>query len=724
MKLLSLLSIPLLINANLDLPDLKNHEVFTFETEVNKVMDIIIHSLYKTKDVFLRELISNASDAIDKIRFASITDKSVLDSNPDLKITVKADKVSNTLMISDTGIGMTKDGLKNNLGTIAKSGTAEFLKAIEENNSADPGLIGQFGVGFYSAFLVADKVTVISKNNDDDQYIWESNSQNNFKLVKDPRGNTLGRGTSIILHLKPDAVNFLEQNELQNIIRKHSEFINFPIYLWTEKTIEEPVEEETGETTMTFAKPEDESDVQDVTEDKEPEDETPKTVSKTVQEWELMNEHKPIWTRKPSDITQEEYHTFYKGYYKDSKAPLGYSHFKLEGDKVFTGLIYIPEDPPKGFMTAEGGLIHNVQLFVRRIFITDDLVDFLPKWLGFLKVLIDSDDLPLNVSRETLQSHHSLKPMKKKIISKALDLLVDLAENDLETFTKIHDKYKQAFRYGLHEANTRQREKIMKLLRFQSSEHRLPTTSTSLQEYVDRMQDKQPQIYFVAGVSAEYAHQSPFAASVIAKGYEVLYFSDPIEEYLTTTDALKVFNDIPLQNVANPGLKFGNEDEESEEKEKEYKEHFKPLTEWLETKLKKYVSEVRVSSNLGTAPFVVLPGMGGLTPTQERMLVLEQQGARKNPMFDYYMSQKKILDINPTHPIVESLLDHINSGRTDDIKLLPKLIYHVYAIGSGYDIRDPTTLLTTFEPFVRKALNVDLIVDNHVEPVDEGHAEL
>ncbi|KAJ3270285.1 hypothetical protein HDV01_000400 [Terramyces sp. JEL0728] len=666
----------------------KDGQEFKFETQVNKVMDIIIHSLYKTKDVFLRELISNSADALDKVRFQSLTNKAELETNEELKIYISSDKDKNLLSIRDTGVGMTKTQLHDNLGTIAKSGTEEFLKTLEKQNLTDPGLIGQFGVGFYSSFLVADRVTVISKNNKDDQYVWSSDSQSNFKITKDPRGNTLGRGTEIILHLKKDAAEFLETDKLKEIIQKHSEFVNFPVYLYVEKTIEEAVEEPDAPT----------EDVEDVTE----EEKKPKTVSKTVQEWELVNENKPIWTRAPTDVTDEEYKSFFKAHFKEFSEPLAHSHFKLEGENEFTGLLFIPASPPQKFLQPDAPMLKNVQLFVKRVFITDELSDFLPKWLGFLKVLIDTDDIPLNVSRETLQNHAFLKIIKNKIISKALDLLIQLSEDDEEKFKLIHKEYKQAFRYGLYDAKTTHRKKLLKLLRFESSSKEY----TSLQEYVDRMKEGQPQIYFSAGISVDSAKASPLAEKLISKGYEVLYLSDSFEEYLTTTDSLKEFNDLPLQNIQKPGLKLGTEDGETAAEEAATKEKYEPLTDWLKENLEDKVSDVKISFHLETAPMVVVPGSMGLSPSQEKMMVMQSSG-KENYMLKFYLDQKRILEINPSHPLIKKLLGIVADGNTDSIKHLPAALFEIYAIGSGYDTRNPTTFVSTLEAVFRDVLGVE-----------------
>lgn len=377
------------------------------------MMKLIINSLYKNKEIFLRELISNASDALDKIRLLSLTERDQLDTNSDLSIKVKTDKENRILHIIDTGIGMTHTDLINNLGTIAKSGTAEFLSKVQEDEeySKDANdMIGQFGVGFYSAFLVADKVVVTTKNNNDKQYIWESDSAN-FNIVDDPRGDTLKRGSQISLHLKEEAQDFLEEDTIKNLIKKYSQFINFPIYMWTSKTIEEevPIEEEPTEEPE---KKQDETDDDEAkVEDESETEKKPKTKkqSKTVWDWELMNDSKPIWTRKPTEVTQEEYDAFYKSLTKDTAEPLTQTHFVAEGEVTFKSLLFVPKVQPSESFNKYGSKSDNIKLYVRRVFITDEFNDMMPNYLGFIRGVVDSDDLPLNVSRETLQQHKLIK---------------------------------------------------------------------------------------------------------------------------------------------------------------------------------------------------------------------------------------------------------------------------------------------------------------------------
>jgi heat shock protein beta len=443
-------------------------EKHAFQAEVNRMMKLIINSLYRNKEIFLRELISNASDALDKIRLLSLTDKSVMSATEDLTIKIKADKENHVLTITDTGIGMTKQDLVNNLGTIAKSGTADFLSHLQDASVNQPSemndLIGQFGVGFYSAFLVADKVIVTSKSNEDKQYIWESDS-NTFSVVEDPRGDTLKRGTQISLFLKEEAYDYLEQDTLRELIRKYSQFINFNIYLWSSstKTVEEPIEDDDEEVPAKEEEKKEGDDDAAVEEEKEDGDK-PKTkkVEKTTWDWELINQSKPIWTRKPSEISKEDYNEFYKSITKDTNGPLTHTHFIAEGEVTFKSLLFVPVTQPNESFNKYGALADNIKLYVRRVFITDDFKDMMPSYLSFVRGVVDSDDLPLNVSRETLQQHKLLKVIKKKLVRKTLDMIKKIDE---ATYASFWNEYSTNIKLGVIE-DAANRTRLAKLLRF------------------------------------------------------------------------------------------------------------------------------------------------------------------------------------------------------------------------------------------------------------------
>ncbi|KAJ3048375.1 hypothetical protein HK097_010632 [Rhizophlyctis rosea] len=680
----------------------KSGEKYQFETEVNKLMKIIINSLYKTKEIFLRELISNASDAIDKIRFLSLTDKSALESNPDLKISIVADKEKKTLTIADTGVGMTKKHLKENLGTIAKSGTSEFLSSLENNKTADTSnLIGQFGVGFYSVFLVGDRVTVITKHNDDKQYIWESTSESDFSIIEDPRGNTLGRGTQIIIHLKDDELEFLETDRLSGLVKKYSEFINFPIYLWTTRTETEEVPIEEEEKPSDKAETENE-EVEDVSDKEEAQKPKTKTITKTVADWELMNTNKPIWTRSPKSVNTSEYIDFYKSFARDSSEPITYSHFRAEGDIEFSAILFVPETPVENFLQT---VVRNVKLFVRRVFI-DEFHDFLPRYLGFIKGLVDADDLPLNVSRETLQHNSLYRAIRKKLIGKALQMINELANKDVEKYKKFYERYSAALKVGAIEDRPNS-VKLLKLMRWDSSSGK---NFTGLVEYVERMKKGQKQIFFITGESNEVVERSPFVEKLVAKGFEVLYFTDGLDEYLTGN--IHTFEGHPLQNVAKPGVQYGDDDDESHKK---HEEKYKPLTDYLAKELSEWIQTVRVSKQLTKSPCAVFSSEYGATGHMEKLMQAQSYNRKDDWRTNSFLSFKKIFEINPHHPIIEALLSKIEDGKGDEIRDTAYVLFESTAVASGYTVRKPADFAKKIERVVRENLGVDLESEAEVE---------
>uniref|UniRef100_A0A914ZGX3 Histidine kinase/HSP90-like ATPase domain-containing protein n=1 Tax=Parascaris univalens TaxID=6257 RepID=A0A914ZGX3_PARUN len=562
-------------------------EKYEFQAEVNRMMKLIINSLYRNKEIFLRELISNGSDALDKIRLISLTDPQALSATDELSIRIKADRENHVLHVTDTGVGMTRDELISNLGTIARSGTSEFLaKLLDSSTSTEQqqDMIGQFGVGFYSAFLVADRVVVTTKHNDDEQYVWESDSSS-FSIVKDPRGATLKRGTQVTLHLKEEAYDFLEPDTLKNLVHKYSQFINFDIYLWQSKTetVEEPIEEDAED-----KKAEEDGKVEEEKEKKT------KKVEKTTWDWEKVNNVKPIWMRKSGEVEADEYDEFYKSITKDSEKPLAHVHFTAEGEVTFKSILYVPKRGPYDMFQNYGKVADNIRLYVRRVFITDDFHDMMPKYLSFIRGIVDSDDLPLNVSRETLQQHKLLKVIKKKLVRKVLDMLKKMDPDVYEEFWK---EFSTNVKLGIMEDPTN-RTRLSKLLRFRSSHDK--EKQTTLAQYVERMKEKQDAIFYMAGTSLKEVESSPFVERLLAKGFEVLYLTEPVDEY--TIQAMPEFDGKRFQNVAKEGLKI-DDSEKSKEIQEQLEKSYEPLTKWLKDKaLKDEIEKAVVSQRLTKSP--------------------------------------------------------------------------------------------------------------------------
>lgn len=609
------------------------------------------------------------------------------------------DKENRMLHITDTGIGMTRDDLVKYLGTIAKSQTSEFLSKFQEAQSSEnkqgmSDLIGQFGVGFYSAFLVADKVLVTSKNNQDEQHIWESDSSS-FTVVKDPRGNTLGRGTTVSLHIKEEAQEFLEEAKLRDIITKYSQFINFNIYLWTSKTVTEEVEDEAA------AADEKKSDDEDATVEDAKEDK-PKTkkVEKTVWDWELMNSAKPIWQRKQSEINDAEYREFYKSFTKDQNDPIVYTHFVAEGEVTFKSILYVPKTAPQDLFQNYNKKQDSIKMYVRRVFISDTYDELLPKYLAFVRGVVDSDDLPLNVSRETLQQNKLLKVIKKKLVRKILDMIKKLEEEEFDTFYK---EYATNLKLGVIE-DSANRVRLAKLLRFRSSAD--AEKLISLESYVERMKDKQDFIYYIAGTDRTELERSPFVERLLKKGYEVLYLTDPIDEY--TMQSLPEFESKRFQNVAKDGLQL-DKSKQAEERLKELQKSYEPLINWIkESPLKDKVESVKISTRLVKTPMALVANQYGYSGNMERITKAQAyQKSGGDSMSNYYFNQKKILEINPGHPLVKELLRRVETDANDPkAKDLVQLMFESAVLRSGYELKDTAGFADRIELMLRSAMNI------------------
>ena len=715
-------------------------EKFEFQAEVSRLMDIIINSLYSNKDIFLRELISNGSDSLDKIRFMSLTDKEQLGSgeNADLDIRIKADKERKVLTIRDRGIGMTKDDLMNNLGTIAKSGTSAFLDQMA--SGGDMSLIGQFGVGFYSVYLVADFVEVRSKHNDDDkQWVWQSKADGNFAISED-EGEPLGRGVEINIYLKEEAQEYLEETKLQALVERYSEFINFPIYLYNSKEVSEEVpveagdEDEEADVSGDDAEDDEEGDDEEGDEDEEDDEPKTKTVTKTVWDWERLNDVKAIWLRSANEVEEEEYTKFYQALAKNSEEPLAYSHFKAEGDVEFKAILYIPERPSPDYYDNYYSRASALKLYVRRVFISDEFDELLPKYLSFIKGIVDSDTLPLNVSRETLQQHTSLKTIKKKLVRKALDMIRKLAEEggdaedddakpegEDDAATKDEPKYEKfwksfgkAIKLGIIE-DASNRVRLAKLLRFQTSKS--DGKLVSLEQYVERMKEGQKSIYYITGESIDALKNSPFLEKLISKDFEVIYFTDPIDEY--TMQNLTEFDDFKFSNASKEDLKFGDADDDEKARFKKTKEAFKSFTTWWKSKLPDTMIEaVKVSNRLSTTPCVVVSSKYGWSANMERIMKAQAMGDESR---HEYMRGKKTLEVNPRHPMIAALKERAATDPdSEETETLAKLMFETAMLESGFSFDKPQEYTSR----VFDLLKSNMGIEKDAELVDETQFHL
>jgi molecular chaperone HtpG len=621
-----------------------------FETEVQQLLDLVIHSLYSNKDIFLRELISNASDAIDKIRFEAHSNEALLEGNSDWKIKIVPDKAAGTLTISDNGVGMSIAEVEENIGTIARSGTKAFMQNIKEKQLADnPELIGQFGVGFYASFMVSDKVTLTTRRAGDKNAAcsWESTGDGSYTIEECEKEN---RGTDIVLHLKEEARDYLDEWKIRSIVKKYSDYVQFPIAM-------------------------------DITREETPKGADGKpiegagTISKTTEE--TLNSMKAIWARNKSEISEDEYEEFYKHISHDFEKPLKTIHYSVEGISEFKAILYLPGHKPFDLFLREHK--RGVHLYVKRVFITDNCEALLPEYLRFVKGVVDSSDLPLNVSREILQEDVQIKRIEKNLVSKVLSTLAEMKEKTPEDYLKFYKEFGPVLKEGIH-FDYANKEKLQDLLLFESSKSE-PGAPVSLKEYVERMPEAQKEIYFITGSSRNAVEMSPHLEIFRKKDFEVLFLIDPVDEWVT--QGLTEYDGKKLKAVDRGDLEIDTEEEkkEKEAKKEAASEQYKGLLDFIGEQLKEKVKEVRLSSRLTDSACCLVADEYGMNANMERIMKAMNQDVPES---------KRILELNPDHPLMASLAGMYaadkSNGKLGDYC---ELLYDQGLLTEGSPIADP-----------------------------------
>ncbi len=636
-------------------------ETHEFKTEVQQLLNLIIHSLYSNQEIFLRELISNASDALDCLRFKSQTDPDILKEDSELKIKIKRDGIARILEISDNGIGMTHDEVLENIGTIAKSGTAEFAEALRQLNHetvVTPELIGQFGVGFYSAFIVAEKVTLITKAAGTDTAVkWESSGDGSFTIEPTEK---VGRGTTIILHLKKpekDETDFTDEWVIRRIIKKHSDFVTYPIVMDVEK--EEPVPEE-----------------------EQIKDKDGKTIGKTTRtviREEILNSMKAIWTRDKNEVSDEEYNEFYSHISHDWNPPLARIHLKFEGTTEYNALLYIPAKAPFDLFRTEKR--HGVHLYCKRIFIMEDCRELIPEYLGFVKGVVDAPDLNLNVSREILQQDRLIRNIRRNLVKKILELIKDLDE---EKFTAFYDEFGAILKIGIH-TDPENKTKIADLVRYKSTASE--GKWVSLSDYVSRMKPDQKNIYYITGENISLLENSPLLEKLKDRGYEILLMTDPVDEWVV--ESLSEYDGKKFKSAEKGELDIGAEDETDSEA-------YKPLFAFIKSQLEGKIKEVRPSTRLKDSLSCLSGDQYDLSAYMEKILAASGQ---KPPEI------KRILELNTHHPVMEKIRSLYDADRNDPaLKDYGRLLYDMAVIGEGGKVEDPSRLSRTIATVMSAAL--------------------
>jgi len=652
-------------------------ETYAFSADINQLLSLLINAVYTNKEVFIRELISNASDALNKIRYGSLTDTSCLDSDPNMEIKLSFDKANKILTIRDTGVGMTKDELINNLGTIANSGTKKFLESL--TTTKDLQLIGQFGVGFYSSYLVANRVVVVSKNNNDTQYSWISLGDGTFTIQPDETNYELKRGTIIMLHLKDDMYEYLEEDRVLNLIKKHNQFIEFPIYLEMQKTreVDDPNDDPNDDITDDITNDTTDNVAVDVNENENKPRETKKIVE-SYTEFDLVNKDKPLWNRSSKEVSEEEYTEFYKSLTGDYDSYLDVVHFNVEGQVEFKGLLYIPKRSPIDLFDGQTKRKGMIKLYSRKVFITDDCEDLLPEYMKFMRGVIETEDIPLNISRETLQQNKILKVIGKNIIKKALEMFNRIS-NDADKFRVFYEQYNKSIKLGIHEDAT-YRNKLTPLLRYETSNSN--GDQISLDDYVENMKEDQTAIYYITAESVKAINNSPFLEKLKSKNYEVIYMCDPLDEYVT--QQVKEYRDKKLVCITKENIELSLNDSEKEKFESS-KVEFKSVCDFFKSTLSDEVEKVIVSNKLADSPCVLSTSDFGWTANMQR--ILKAQTFNRPDM--NYMMGRKVLEINPDNSIIKKIKYRLDNEQLDTkLTDIVSLLYDITLQTSGFTVEN------------------------------------
>ncbi len=617
-------------------------ETMGFQTEVKQLLNLMINSLYSNKEIFLRELISNAADAADKLRFEALSDDALYEEDGDLNIRVDFDKEARTITITDNGIGMTREEVINNIGTIARSGTKAFFGQLTGDQAKDSQLIGQFGVGFYSAFIVADKVTLKTRRagtTKEHGVLWESAGEGEFNIETIEKAT---RGTEVTLHLREDEDEFLNGWRLRNVIRKYSDHINLPIIMQ-----KEPVPDEEGK------------------------------IDESIIEDETVNKATALWTLSKNDITDEQYKEFYKQIAHDFQDPLSWSHNKVEGNTEYTSLLYIPSKAP--FDLWDRDRMHGIKLYVKRVFIMEDSEQLMPRYLRFIRGVIDTNDLPLNVSREILQSSKVIDTIRAASVKKILSELNKMANNEPEQYAEFWKEFGQVIKEGPGE-DFANKEALAKLLRFASTETGNADQTVSLEDYVSRMKDKQDKIFYITAESYAAAKNSPHLEVFRKKGIEVLLLTDRVDEWLV--NSLTDFDGKHLQSVAKGDLDLGElEDEEEKKAHEEVEKNFEDLVERVKKTLDEKVKDVRITHRLTDSPACLVAEHYDMSGNLERMLKAAGQ---------QISASKPILELNPEHPMVAKLKDEQNDEQFSD---WTSIIFDQALLAEGGQLEDPASFV-------------------------------